>query len=136
MRAIIACRHAKSAGCFSAIAINGRSDRARRTGPARHALALQGRRSPEVAMKVIGVFVLFVFVLDAIAIAICGVVEGYSKFGSLITFLVMYACNFVIAWKAALYVTEHYLISETRQDTHGDVEMARSPRLAVNRRTE
>jgi hypothetical protein len=55
-------------------------------------------------------------------------VESYSAYASLIAFLVMYACNFVIAWKTALYLTEHYLVSGTQQDAAGHVRMARSSR--------
>jgi membrane protein YdbS with pleckstrin-like domain len=83
---------------------------------------------PEVAMQVIGLFVLLVFALNAVAVVICAVVESYSAFGSLIVFLVMYACNFVIAWKVALYLTERYFVSDNRQDVHDHAGMARSNR--------
>jgi hypothetical protein len=83
---------------------------------------------PEVAMQVLGLFVLLVIVLNAIAFAICIVVESYSAYASLIAFLVMYACNFVIAWKVALYLTERYFVSDNRQDVHDHAGMARSNR--------
>jgi hypothetical protein len=67
-------------------------------------------------MQVIGLFALFVVVLDAIAVGVCSIIEMYSEYASLIVFLLLYAANFIIAWKAALYLTEHYLIVEERRE--------------------
>jgi hypothetical protein len=79
-------------------------------------------------MQVIGLFAVFVGVLDAIAIAICSVVESYSENASLLVFLALYAGNFIIAWKTALYLTERYLVTDTPLDQRDHARAARSTR--------
>ncbi len=62
-----------------------------------------------------------------IAVFLCSLVERYSEFASLIVFLGMFAGNFVIAWKVALYVTERYLLTaEQRRRNEEHAEWAGS----------
>jgi hypothetical protein len=63
-------------------------------------------------MLVIGIFVFFVAMQDAIGAAICVLVERYSEPASLIVFLGIFVVNFVIAWQIAVWVTERFLLSD------------------------
>jgi hypothetical protein len=56
-----------------------------------------------------------VLVSDAIAIGICSLIERVSENASLIAFLIFYAGNFVLAWYLAVYITERYLIKDSRE---------------------
>jgi hypothetical protein len=72
------------------------------------------------SMKVIGLFALFAFILDGVAVAICSVVERYSPNISLLIFLGLFMLNFVIAWMAAIRLTERYLVSDAEQKANSD----------------
>ena len=61
-------------------------------------------------MLVIGVFIAFVLVGDAISIGLASMVEPFSQFWSLLVFLGLFVGVFAIAWKSAVYVTERFLI--------------------------
>ena len=66
-------------------------------------------------MQVIGLFILFAVILDAIAVGICSIIERYSELASLFSFLGFFVVNFIIAWQVAVYVTERYLVSESQR---------------------
>lgn len=63
-------------------------------------------------MSVILVFFAFVVLGDAVAIGISSVVEQFSKTASLFAFLGMFVVVFVIAWHAAVLVTERYILGQ------------------------
>jgi hypothetical protein len=67
-------------------------------------------------MQIIVLFAFFVVALNAIAVAICSVVEQYSTFASLLAFLGMFVLNFLIAWQIALWITERYLLTEAQRE--------------------
>ena len=66
-------------------------------------------------MQILAVFALLVVALDAAAVGICSIVEKSSQHVSLLVFLGLFAFNFVIAWKTALWVTERFLLSPEQQ---------------------
>jgi divalent metal cation (Fe/Co/Zn/Cd) transporter len=66
-------------------------------------------------MQVIVVFVLFAAGLDAIAVGICSFIERYSENVSLLVFLGFFVLNFVAAWHLAVYVIDHYFVTETQK---------------------
>jgi hypothetical protein len=79
-------------------------------------------------MQIIAMFAVCVVMLNAIAIAICSIVERYSEYASLIAFLAMFVGNFVIAWKIALYLTERYLLTDAqREENERRAREMRSP---------
>jgi hypothetical protein len=61
-------------------------------------------------MSVILVFVAFVIIGDAAAIAISYMFEGVSKMASLVVFLGLFVLVFGVAWHLAVYVTERYIV--------------------------
>jgi hypothetical protein len=69
-------------------------------------------------MQILGVFVLLVITLDAAAVGICSIVEKTSQHASLLVFLGLFAINFVIAWKTALWITERFLLSQEQQEAN------------------
>ena len=71
-------------------------------------------------MQVIGLFVVCVFILNAGAVLICTLVERYSSFAGLITFLGFFIVNMVFAWKIALWLTEKYLVSNTQKKANDE----------------
>lgn len=71
-------------------------------------------------MKIIGLFALVAFLLDAIAVVICSIVERYSPNVSLLVFLGLFMANFVVAWKISLWLTEKYLVSAAEKKANDD----------------
>ena len=63
-------------------------------------------------MLVILVFFAFVVVGDTIVIGISSAVEQFSKTSSLFVFLALFVAVFVVAWHAAVYVTERYIVRQ------------------------
>jgi hypothetical protein len=61
-------------------------------------------------MSVILVFIAFVVIGDAAAIAISYMFEGVSEMASLVVFLALFVLVFGVAWKLAVYVTERYIV--------------------------
>jgi hypothetical protein len=68
------------------------------------------RRSDTV--KVLGAFVFFALAGIAVAIGICSFIERYSENAGLLSFLGLFAVNFVAAWHLALFVTERFLLTD------------------------
>ena len=66
-------------------------------------------------MQVIVVFVLFVIGLNAVGMGICSLIERYSEHASLLAFLAFFAANFVIAWHLAVYVIDHYFVTDAQK---------------------
>lgn len=65
-------------------------------------------------MKILGLFIVLVVILNAISMLICSVIEQHSSHVSLLVFLGLFVTNFLIAWKAALWITERYLSRDYR----------------------
>jgi hypothetical protein len=85
-------------------------------------------------MKVIGLFAVFVVILDATAVGICSIIERYSELGSLFSFLGLFVVNFIIAWQAALFITERYLVSDSqRKANEENVKWVRSHLVGARR---
>jgi hypothetical protein len=63
-------------------------------------------------MSVILVFLVFVLLGDTAAVGISWIVEQFSKTASLIAFLGMFVVVFIVAWHAAVYVTERYILRQ------------------------
>lgn len=63
-------------------------------------------------MTVVLVFALFVLIGDIAAVGISSIVEHYSKYASLLTFLGLFMLVFYIAWKLAVMVTERYFVRQ------------------------
>ncbi len=63
-------------------------------------------------MKVLGAFVIFALTGIAVAIGICSIIERYSENAGLLSFLGLFAVNFIIAWHLALFVTERFLLTD------------------------
>jgi hypothetical protein len=66
-------------------------------------------------MLVIGIFMLFACTLDAVSVGICALIERISEYASLLAFLGFFAVNFIIAWIAAVYVTERFFVSDEQR---------------------
>lgn len=66
-------------------------------------------------MKLLGLFAVIAFALDAVAVFICSFIEKQSETASLLVFLGLFVVNFVIAWKIALWITETYLVSDAQK---------------------
>ena len=66
-------------------------------------------------MKLLGLFSVIAFALDAVAVFICSFVEKHSETTSLLVFLGLFVVNFVIAWKIALWITEKHLVSDAQK---------------------
>ena len=64
-------------------------------------------------MAVILIYVVFVLIGDSVAVAICSMVERFSESASLLAFFALFILVFWLAWRAALYVTERYLIRQS-----------------------
>ena len=75
-------------------------------------------------MQIIGLFAVLVLVLNAIAVAICSVVESYSPYASLLAFLGLFVLNFIIAWKVAVYLTERYLLTQAQREENERLTIA------------
>lgn len=60
-------------------------------------------------MKILGLFIVLVIILNTISMAICSLIEQYSSYVSLLAFLGFFVLNFIVAWKVALWITERYL---------------------------
>jgi len=67
-------------------------------------------------MQIIGLFAVLVVILNAIAIGICSIVETYSPYASLLAFLGLFVLNFIVAWKAAVYLTDRYLLTQAQRE--------------------
>lgn len=65
-----------------------------------------------IPMSVILVFVAFVLVGDSIAVSIASIVERFSEPTSLLVFFALFVAVFWIGWRAAVYVTERYILSQ------------------------
>ena len=63
-------------------------------------------------MLVIAVFIGFVIVGDTVAVGIASIVEHFSQMASLLVFLGLFVGVFVIAWHAAVYVTERFILRQ------------------------
>jgi len=63
-------------------------------------------------MLVIAVFLVFVVVGDTLAIGVAAMVEKFSEMASLLVFLALFMGVFVVAWYAAVYVTERYILRQ------------------------
>ena len=63
-------------------------------------------------MLVIAVFLVFVVVGDTLAIGVASMVEKFSEMASLLVFLALFMGVFVVAWYAAVYVTERYILRQ------------------------
>ena len=64
-------------------------------------------------MSVILIFVAFVLVGDSVAVGISSVVERISEPVSLMVFFALFVVVFWLAWRAAVYVTERYILRQT-----------------------
>ena len=69
-------------------------------------------------MKIIGIFVALIFILNTGAVLICTIIERYSSYAGLISFLGFFIVNFIIAWKLALVLTEKYLVSDAQKQAN------------------
>ena len=63
-------------------------------------------------MTAILVFVAFVIVGDGVAIGISSLVERVSESASLMVFFALFILVFWAAWRAAVVVTERYLLRQ------------------------
>ena len=71
-------------------------------------------------MQVIGLFVVCVFILNAGAVLICTLVERYSSFAGLITFLGFFVVNMIVAWQIAIRLTEKFLVSDAQKKANDE----------------
>jgi hypothetical protein len=63
-------------------------------------------------MAVIFVYIAFVLIGDAVAVAIASAVERISNTASLLVFFALFILVFWIGWKLAVSVTERYIIRQ------------------------
>jgi 4-amino-4-deoxy-L-arabinose transferase-like glycosyltransferase len=63
-------------------------------------------------MSVILVFVCFVIVGDGVAMGIAAFFERFSEHASLLVFLALFILVFWVSWKAAVHVTERYILRQ------------------------
>jgi uncharacterized membrane protein len=66
-------------------------------------------------MQVLILFTILVFILNLITGGICTIIEGYSPHAGLMAFLAFFVANFVIAWVAAVYITERFLLTAAQR---------------------
>jgi hypothetical protein len=85
-------------------------------------------------MQILAVFALLVLGLDAIAVGICSVVEKTSQHASLLVFLGLFAVNFIVAWKTALWITERFLLSEDQRASNQKHVQQVNSQFATQRR--
>jgi hypothetical protein len=64
-------------------------------------------------MSVILIFIAFVIVGDSLAVGISWLFERISQPASLIVFFALFILVFWAAWRAAVYVTERYVIRQS-----------------------
>jgi hypothetical protein len=64
-------------------------------------------------MAVILIFIAFVIVGDAVAVAISWLLEWISEPASLMVFFALFILVFWAAWRAAVFVTERYVIRQS-----------------------
>jgi len=64
-------------------------------------------------MTVILIFVAFVLVGDSVVVGISSMVERFSESASLLVFFALFIGVFLVAWKAAVYVTERYIVRQS-----------------------
>jgi hypothetical protein len=64
-------------------------------------------------MSVILVFIAFVLIGDAGAVAISAMVEPLSPSASLMVFFALFAFVFWLAWKLAVIVTERFIVRQS-----------------------
>jgi hypothetical protein len=64
-------------------------------------------------MSVILIFVAFVLVGDTAAVGISWAFERISEPVSLLVFFALFVLVFWLAWRAAVYVTERYIVRQT-----------------------
>ena len=63
-------------------------------------------------MTAILIFVAFVLIGDTIAVTISRLVEQISESASLLVFFALFVSVFYLAWQAAVYVTERYILRQ------------------------
>jgi hypothetical protein len=64
-------------------------------------------------MSAILIFIVFVLIGDTIAVGISALVERFSNSASLLVFFALFAVVFWVAWKAAVFVTERFILKQS-----------------------
>ncbi len=60
-------------------------------------------------MGVMAVFIVFVFLTEAIAVGVASIVEKFSDSAGLMVFFALFLAALWVSWLAAVWVTERYL---------------------------
>ena len=85
-------------------------------------------------MQVLAIFTVCALILDAGAVYISAMVENYSPSTSLFVFLGLFVLGFIVAWKAAVYLTERFLVSDAQRIANQEHVKWVNAKVAIARR--